>query len=245
MRLNKFLSEAGVCSRRQADVLIERGEITVDGEIADLGTRVTDSSVVIYQGKRVARNRKTVIYAYHKPIGLVCTSEEADKDSIFHKVKFPEKVNYVGRLDKDSSGLLLLTNDGELSNNIQKSKNNHEKEYLVRVNRDITDDFILRMSEGVPILDTVTKRCRVEKTGARSFRIVLTQGLNRQIRRMCEYFNYRVVHLKRVRVMNVKLGDLRPGEYRELSREEEEKLRSMAHNNNGFEGVYNGENGKN
>lgn len=227
IRLNKFLSEAGVCSRRQADVLIENGEITVDGEVGTLGTRVNDSSVVRYKGKIITRKNNIVIYAYNKPVGQVCTSKDADKDSIFNSIDFPEKVNYVGRLDKDSSGLLLLTNDGELSNNIQKARNNHEKEYHVRVNRDISPDFIKDMSEGVPILDTVTKKCKVEKTGTRTFKIVLTQGLNRQIRRMCDYFGYRVVHLKRVRVMNVNLGNLRPGAYRQLSSEEEKKLRSL------------------
>ena len=227
IRLNKFLAESGICSRRQADKLIENGEITIDGVVADLGTRVLENSVVCYKGKTVRHNNTSVIYAYNKPIGLVCTSKEADKDSIFGKVDFPERVNYVGRLDKDSSGLLLLTNDGDLANAIQKARNNHEKEYLVRVNRDIDADFIDKMSNGVPILDTVTKKCKVEKTGTRTFRIILTQGLNRQIRRMCDYCGYRVVNLKRVRVMNVKLGDLRPGAYRELTPSEEAKLRSM------------------
>lgn len=227
IRLNKYLSEAGVCSRRQADELINNGEIIVDGEIATLGTKVSDASVVVYKGKKITRKSNIVIYAYNKPVGQVCTSKEADKDSIFNSIEFPEKVNYVGRLDKDSSGLLLLTNDGELSNSIQKARNNHEKEYHVRVNKDIDAMFIDKMSNGVPILDTVTKKCKVEKTGTRSFRIILTQGLNRQIRRMCDYFGYRVVHLKRVRVMNIKLGDLRPGAFRQLTNEEENRLRSL------------------
>lgn len=227
IRLNKYISEAGICSRRQADKLIEQGEITVDGIVADLGTRVYENSKVCYKGKHIKNTRKTVIYAYNKPIGLVCTSKEADKDSIFGKIEFPHKVNYVGRLDKDSSGLLLLTNDGDLSNDIQKARNNHEKEYNVRVNRDITQEFIDKMSNGVPILDTVTKKCKVKKTGSRTFSIILTQGLNRQIRRMCDFCGYRVVNLKRVRVMNIKLGDLRPGAFRELTFEEEKKLREM------------------
>ncbi len=227
IRLNKYLADAALCSRRQADKLIEAGEIKVDGTVADLGTRVYEGSVVMYKGKIVKAKDNLVIYAYNKPIGLVCTSKEADKDSIFGKVEFPERVNYVGRLDKDSSGLLLLTNDGELANAIQKARNNHEKEYLVRVNKDIDDTFIEKMSNGVPILDTVTKKCKVEKTGTRTFRIILTQGLNRQIRRMCDYCGYRVVNLKRVRVMNVKLGDLRPGAYRALTASEEAKLRNM------------------
>lgn len=227
IRLNKYLADAALCSRRQADKLIEAGEIKVDGTVADLGTRVYEGSVVMYKGKIVKAKDNLVIYAYNKPIGLVCTSKEADKDSIFGKVEFPERVNYVGRLDKDSSGLLLLTNDGELANAIQKARNNHEKEYLVRVNKDIDDAFIEKMSKGVPILDTVTKKCKVEKTGTRTFRIILTQGLNRQIRRMCDYCGYRVVNLKRVRVMNVKLEDLRPGAYRALTASEEAKLRNM------------------
>lgn len=156
IRLNKYLSEAGICSRREADRLIEAGKVTVDGTIADLGTRVGDSSVVTCNGKPVHLHTKKVIYAYNKPIGQVCTSKDADPDSIFRYVEFPERVNYVGRLDKDSTGLLLLTNDGDLANEIQRSRNNHEKEYHVRVNTDITEDFIKKMSEGVEILDIPT-----------------------------------------------------------------------------------------
>lgn len=226
-RLNKYLSEAGICSRRKADELIADGKVTVDGEIAVPGTKVFPNSVVKCMGKLVKKTSATVIYAYNKPVGQVCTSKDADKDSIYNYVEFPNHVNYVGRLDKDSQGLLLLTNDGDLSNSIQKSVNNHEKEYLVRVNKDITDEFINGMRNGVPILDVVTKKCKVEKTGARTFRIILTQGLNRQIRRMCEALDYRVVHLKRVRIMNIKLMDLRPGSFRSLTNEEETKLRAM------------------
>ena len=228
IRLNKFLSEAGVCSRRQADRDIEAGLVTVDGTVAGLGTKVYEDSRVCYKGKAVEIKDKLVIYAMNKPIGWVCTSAEADDNSLFKHVDFPERVIYVGRLDKDSSGLLLLTNDGDLANSVQKSRNNHEKEYMVRVNKPVTEDFIKKMSEGVPILDTVTKRCRVKKTGERSFSIVLTQGLNRQIRRMCDAFDYRVVNLKRVRVMNIKLGSLRPGEYRRLDKDEEAELRRLA-----------------
>ena len=174
--------------------------------------------------------KKPVYYAYNKPIGQVCTSKEADSLSLFNFVEFPEKVIYIGRLDKDSSGLLLLTNDGGLANSVMKSRNNHEKEYIVRVNKDIDDAFLNRMRNGVPILDTITKKCKVEKTGARSFRIVLTQGLNRQIRRMCEYFGYRVINLKRVRVMNINLGNLRNGEYRALTNEEIRELKQSIKN---------------
>ncbi len=225
IRINKYLSEAGICSRRQADNIIEAGEVTVNGENAVPGTKVFADSIVKYKGKTIMPVKKKVIYAYNKPMGLVCTSKEADKDSIFNYADFPEKVNYVGRLDKDSQGLLLLTNDGELANSIQKSVNNHEKEYHVRVNKDITDGFISDMSNGVPILDTVTKKCKVIKTGNRTFKIILTQGLNRQIRRMCEQLGYRVVHLKRVRIMNIVLGNLRPGDFRILSADEEKRLR--------------------
>lgn len=227
VRINKFLSEAGVCSRRNADRLIENGEISIDGVTAELGSRVYENSKVYYKNKPVEKRKNTVIYVYNKPIGQVCTSKDADKDSIFNYADFPVKVNYVGRLDKDSSGLLLLTNDGDLSDNIQKSRNNHEKEYHVRVNGDINQEFLDKMSSGVPVLDTVTKKCRIEKTGARTFKIILTQGLNRQIRRMCDYCGYRVVNLKRVRVMNIKLGDLRPGTFRELTVKEENELRKM------------------
>ena len=222
IRLNKYLSEAGICSRRQADKLIENGEITINGEVASVGARVPEKAKVKYKNRIVRLKDKTVIYAYHKPVGQVCTSKDADKDSIFNYVEFPERVNYVGRLDKDSQGLLLLTNDGDLANSIQKSVNNHEKEYQVRVSMDITDEFL----EGL-ILDTVTKPCKVTKTAARTFKIVLTQGLNRQIRRMCEYFGYRVVYLKRFRVLNVKLEGIKPGQFRELTPAEEAKLRKL------------------
>lgn len=231
IRLNKYVSESGLCSRRQADVLIEKGEIMVDGVKAAMGTKIYGDNVVTYKGKRLLPVSKTVIYAYNKPVGQVCTSAEADRDSIFNSVKFPIYVNYIGRLDKDSQGLLLLTNDGELANHIQKARYNHEKEYHVRVNRDITDEFIEGMAGGVPILDTVTKKCIVRKTGKRNFSIVLTQGLNRQIRRMCEYFGYRVVHLKRVRVMNIRVEGIRPGTFREITGDEELVLRRLVEEN--------------
>lgn len=230
IRLNKYLSEAGICSRRQADKLIENGEVTINGVVADIGSRVPEGAKVKYKNRIVRLKDHTVIYAYNKPIGQVCTSKDADKDSIFNYVEFPEKVNYVGRLDKDSQGLLLLTNDGDLANNIQKSTNNHEKEYQVRVNKDITDEFLDGLRNGVPILDTVTKPCKVTKTAARTFKIVLTQGLNRQIRRMCEYFGYNVVYLKRFRVLNVKLEGIKPGQFRELTPAEETKLRKLVSN---------------
>ena len=208
IRLNKYLSEAGVCSRRAADTHIENGKVTINGETAVMGQKVMPGDVVTFMGRKVQQKDRTVILAYNKPIGLTCTASKADPDNIFDHIDYPIRLQYVGRLDKDSQGLLLLTNDGDLSNAIQKSVNNHEKEYRVRVNREITEDFIRKMSEGVPILDTVTKKCKVRKIDDRSFMIVLTQGLNRQIRRMCDALGYRVVNLKRVRVCNVKLGNI-------------------------------------
>ena len=172
-----------------------------------------------------------VVLAYNKPIGLTCTADERDKDNIFAHIDYPIRLQYVGRLDKDSQGLLLLTNDGDLSNSIQKSVNNHEKEYRVRVNKPVTEEFLRAMGEGVPILDTVTKKCRLKKLDNYSFTIVLTQGLNRQIRRMCDYFGYKVVNLKRIRVMNVRLGDMRPGELRPLTSKEESELRRLVGKN--------------
>lgn len=230
VRINKYLSESGVLSRRKADKAIEEGRVMIDGETAVLGSTVEPGSVVTFDGNVIGEKQATVIFAYNKPLGQVCTSFEADKKSIFRFVDFPVKVNYVGRLDKDSQGLLLLTNDGELSNAIQKARNHHEKEYVVRVDKPITEDFLKGMREGVPILDTVTRPCIVRRHGQNSFNIIITQGLNRQIRRMCEYFGYRVVFLKRIRVMNIGLGELAPGEYRELTPEEERILRRDCYN---------------
>ncbi len=225
VRINKYISESGLLSRRKADEAVAAGRVMIDGVTAEKGSMVNAGQKVTLDGKPVTPAESKVVYAYNKPLGQVCTSFEADKDSIFRKVTFPEKVSYIGRLDKDSRGLLLLTNDGDLSNAIQKSRNNHEKEYVVRVNKPITADFIKGMQSGVPILDTVTKPCKIKKQGQNTFRIIITQGLNRQIRRMCEYFGYRVVCLNRVRVLNIMLGDLEPGEYRQLSGEEMTELR--------------------
>lgn len=227
IRLNKYLSEAGVCSRRAADEHIEKGHVQINGEPAVMGQKVMPGDKVWFMGKPVRQKDKTVILAYNKPTGLTCTAAKSDPDNIFDHIDYPIRLQYVGRLDKDSQGLLLLTNDGDLSNAIQKSINNHEKEYRVRVNKTVTEDFLRKMSEGVPILDTVTKKCRVRKIDDRSFMIVLTQGLNRQIRRMCDCLGYRVVNLKRVRVCNIRLGNMRPGELRELTSEEERELRRI------------------
>lgn len=227
IRINKYLSEAGVCSRRAADEYILNGKVCINGTPAEMGQKVYKEDEVTVDGKPVSKREKAVILAFNKPLGLTCTASHKDRDNIFDYINYPIRLQYVGRLDKDSQGLLLLTNDGDLSNRIQKSVNNHEKEYRVRVNKPITEEFLTKMAAGVPILDTVTKKCKVYKIDNYSFKIIITQGLNRQIRRMCEYFGYRVVNLKRTRVINIRLGDLKPGEYRVLSDTEEQELRRL------------------
>lgn len=227
IRLNKYISEAGECSRRTADKYIEEGRVKINGQVAIMGQKVFPGDEVTLNGKKIDNNNNRIIMAYNKPMGLTCTADERDETNIFKHINYPVRLHYVGRLDKDSHGLLLLTNDGDLSNKIQKSVNNHEKEYRVRVNKPLTGDFLKQMSEGVPILDTVTKKCLVKKLDNYSFSIVLTQGLNRQIRRMCEALDYRVVNLKRIRVINIRLGNMRPGELRRLTPEEEKELRRI------------------
>lgn len=223
-RLNKYLSEAGVCSRREADKLIESGKVTVDGRRAEMGMRVTESQVVCVGKKQVKPKDEMVLLAVNKPVGIVCTEEKREKNNIIQFLKYPQRITYIGRLDKDSEGLLLMTNNGDIINKMMRAGNEHEKEYIVTVNKPITDEFIEKMAGGVPILDTVTRKCRVEKFGKFKFRIILTQGLNRQIRRMCEYLGYKVTRLSRVRVMNIRLGDLKPGEYRAVTEKEISKL---------------------
>lgn len=223
-RLNKYLSEAGVCSRREADKLIESGRVTVDGRRAEMGMKVTESQVVCVGKKQVKPKNEMVLLAVNKPVGIVCTEEKREKNNIIQFLKYPQRITYIGRLDKDSEGLLLMTNNGDIINKMMRAGNEHEKEYIVTVNKPITDEFIEKMAGGVPILDTVTRKCRVEKFGKFKFRIILTQGLNRQIRRMCEYLGYKVTRLSRVRVMNIKLGDLKPGEYRAVTEKEISKL---------------------
>ena len=234
IRINKYLSQAGVLSRRKADEAVDRGDVTINGRVAISGDKVNPGDVVEYLGKPVTVEKvERVILAYNKPLGLVCTSKEADKDSIFRKLDYPDMLYYVGRLDKNSQGLLLLTNDGELANQIQKARNNHEKEYVVRVDKPLTATFVKGMMSGVPLeVDgedkiRVTKECVVEQIGKNTFRIIITEGINRQIRRMCEHFGYRVTFLKRVRVMNIPLGNLPLGHYRKLSANEEKTLREM------------------
>ena len=227
IRLNKYLSESGVLSRRKADEAIAAGEVRINGVVAELGAQVEPGDVVTLRGETVTARGDIRIFVYNKPLGQVCTAKDADKDSIFRTLTIPVPCSYVGRLDKNSQGLLLLTNDGDLSNALQKARNHHEKEYVVRVDKPITAEFLRRMSTGVEILDTVTRPCKVVKQGQNSFRIILTQGLNRQIRRMCEALDYRVVFLKRIRECNILLGDLKPGEYREITGDELTELRRM------------------
>lgn len=228
IRINKFLSEAGYCSRRAADKLIEQNRVTINGEVPLMGTKINEEDVVRVDGKIISRKKPTSIYlAFNKPVGIVCTTDtRVEKDNIIDYIGYPKRIFPIGRLDKASQGLILLTNDGDIVNKILRAKNNHEKEYIVHVNKPITDDFIRKMSNGVPILDTITRKCKVEKISAFRFKIVLTQGLNRQIRRMCEYLDYRVVVLKRIRIMNIKL-DLEIGQYRDLSTKELQKLNHL------------------
>ena len=226
IRLNKFLSDAGVCSRREADRLIESGQVTVDGKRAETGMKVTETNVVRVGKKEVRAKGKDemVLLAVNKPVGIVCTEEKREKNNIIDFLKYPTRITYIGRLDKDSEGLILMTNNGDIINKMMRAGNEHEKEYKVTVDKPITDEFIEKMGSGVPILDTVTRKCKVEKIGKYTFRIILTQGLNRQIRRMCEYLGYKVTRLQRLRVMNIKLGDLKPGTYRHVSEEEIKEL---------------------
>lgn len=230
IRLNKYLSEAGVCSRREADRLIESGIVTVDGKTAAPGMKVEDGQEVRV-GKKVVKSKteKTVLAVY-KPAGIVCTEDKREKKNIIRFLNYPVRVTYAGRLDKDSEGLLIMTNDGDLINGMMRARYAHEKEYKVRVNKEVTPEFIEKMSRGVHIrdkeknLDAVTRPCTVKKTGKYTFSIILTQGLNRQIRRMCEALGYKVDVLKRIRIMNVELGDLKPGQVRELTEQELKEL---------------------
>lgn len=224
VRLNKFLSDAGVCSRREADRLIDAGRVKVDGTVAVMGQKVTKTQKIEIDSKPIQRDDEKVVIAFHKPRGIVCTTSKKDKDNIVDYINYGKRIYPVGRLDKDSSGLILLTNQGELVDKILRGSNFHEKEYIVTVNKKITPEFLRAMGSGVPILDTVTRPCEIEQISARTFRIILTQGLNRQIRRMCEYFDYRVVELTRVRVMNIRLGRLKEGTYRKVEGKELEEL---------------------
>jgi 23S rRNA pseudouridine2604 synthase len=224
VRLNKFISETGACSRREADAWIEAGRVTVNGCPAALGTQVGEGDQVCIDGRPVGAPKRHVYLALNKPVGITCTTERRVRGNIVDFVGHRERIFPIGRLDKDSEGLILLTNNGDIVNEILRSENEHEKEYLVEVDRPLTGEFLRAMAAGVPILDTVTKPCRVERVGRNSFRIVLTQGLNRQIRRMCEHFGYRVRRLRRVRIINVRIDGIPVGKWRNLRRQELEGL---------------------
>jgi 23S rRNA pseudouridine2604 synthase len=217
VRLNKYLAETGACSRREADQWIEAGRVTVNGAPAALGTQVKDGDEVRVDGAPLRPRPQRVYLALNKPVGIECTTDREVPGNILDFVGYPERIFPVGRLDKDSEGLILLTNDGDIVNTILRAENEHEKEYLVAVDRPLTDAFLAGMAAGVPILGTVTNPCRVTQAGKNTFRIVLTQGLNRQIRRMCEHFGYTVRRLQRVRIMHVQLGSLPVGKWRRLS----------------------------
>jgi 23S rRNA pseudouridine2604 synthase len=221
-RINKYLSEIGFCSRRAADRMIDEGRIEINGAIPEMGTKVTEDDEIKVDGKIVQnQNIKKVYIALNKPIGIVCTTDnEVEPDNIVDFINYPTRIFPIGRLDKPSEGLIFLTNDGDIVNKILRARNNHEKEYIVTVDKRITNDFINKMSNGIPILDTVTRKCEVKEMSSYKFKITLTQGLNRQIRRMCEFLDYRVLKLKRIRIMDVKLGDLRTGEWRDLTQDE-------------------------
>lgn len=220
IRLNKYLSEAGICSRREADRLIESGVVTIDGKKAQTGMKVSPGQTVKVGKKPVQPKQQMIVLALNKPKGIVCTEEKKEKNNIVRFLNYKERVTYIGRLDKDSEGLLLLTNNGDIINKMMRAGNYHEKEYKVTVHKPITPEFIKAMGDGVPILDTVTRKCQVEAIGKYKFRIILTQGLNRQIRRMCEYLGYQVTALQRTRIMNIELGNLKSGAYREITQEE-------------------------
>ncbi|AWI07566.1 23S rRNA pseudouridine synthase F [Clostridium drakei] len=220
MRINKFISEKGICSRREADALIEEKRVTINGITAELGSRVKPMDEVKLDGKLLTEKDDKVYIALNKPVGIICTTEKKIKNNIVDFVNYPKRIFHIGRLDKDSEGLIFLTNDGDIVNKILRAGNNHEKEYIVTVDKCITNSFLKEMSSGVSILNTVTKPCKVYKEGSHIFRIILTQGLNRQIRRMCESLGYNVLKLKRTRIMNVTLKDIPIGKWRYLTSNE-------------------------
>lgn len=220
VRINKYISESGYCSRREADKYIEQGCVTIDGKRAEVGSQVSPGQVVKVFGETINHNVKSVIIAYNKPVGVVSTTDPDERDNIVNAVGYPERIFPIGRLDKDSQGLILLTNEGDIVNKILRVNNNHDKEYFVMVNKTINADFIQRMQGGVPILGVVTRKCELTQQGPNSFTIVLRQGLNRQIRRMCEYLGYTVTKLQRTRIMHIQLGNLKMGQYRSLTEAE-------------------------
>lgn len=244
MRLNKFLSEAGVCSRREADRLIQSGRVTVDGKRAETGMQVTGENVVKVGKKRIYNREEKIVLAVNKPVGIVCTEDMRERKNIIRFLDYPTRVTYAGRLDKDSEGLLIMTNDGDLINQMMRARYLHEKEYKVTVNKPLTEDFLEQMRSGVRIqdaekkLDAITRPCKVEKIGKYTFSIVLTQGLNRQIRRMCDALGYKVTKLIRVRIMNIELGNIKSGEYRKLTEQEIEGLYEQAGETEGTDRTF-------
>jgi len=231
-RINKYLSEVGYCSRRRADVLIEKGEVTINGKVIEIGTKVEDSDQVEVEGQRIEKfkKQKNIYLAFNKPVGIVCTTDRGvEPNNIIDFINYPKRIFPIGRLDKLSEGLIFLTNDGDIVNKILRSRNNHEKEYIVKVNRPINREFIQNMSNGVEILETITKKCFVKQLGQKKFKIILTQGLNRQIRRMCESLGYKVNSLKRIRIMNIKLN-VPTGKYRNFTKEELLELKKLLKN---------------
>lgn len=226
IRINKYIASSGLCSRREADTLVERGAVTVNDIVAEAGTRVFPGDVVSVDGKIISPKEEHIYIALNKPLGITCTTDLRDEDNIIDFIGMKERIFPVGRLDKNSSGLILLTNDGDIVNKLLRAENGHEKEYVVRVDRKIDPTFEEKMENGLPVDGQMTLPCEVEITGPHTFKIILRQGLNRQIRKMCEQLGYRVVKLKRVRFMNILLGDLKVGAYRPLTKEEIRKLKS-------------------
>lgn len=232
IRLNKYMSETGICSRREADRYIESGRVTVDGVKAIPGIKVSKKQVVKLDGKSISKEEEMIYIALNKPVGITCTTDRNIKGNIVDFVNHEKRIFHIGRLDKDSEGLILLTNDGDIVNKILRAGNNHDKEYIVTVNKPINDEFIKRMGNGIKILEKITKKCPVNKEGEKTFRIILTEGMNRQIRRMCEALGYKVTKLKRIRIMNIKLGKLKIGEWRNLTNEELKGLNELIKNSN-------------
>ena len=226
-RLNKYISETGICSRREADRLIEQGCVQVNGTRAEMGMKVSDADRITVNGKPLKAKPRAVYLAYNKPLGITCTTDQVIEGNILDAVNYKARIFPIGRLDKFSEGLIFLTNDGDIVNKILRVGNAHEKEYIVNVDKPITREFVHAMAAGVPILDTVTRPCKVRQLSTYSFNIILTQGLNRQIRRMTEHLGYHVTRLLRTRIMNVQLGDLAPGQWRELTKQEREKIDAM------------------
>lgn len=229
-RLNKFISDTGFCSRREADKLIEQGRVTINGKRPELGTKVSSREIVKVDGRQINVKPEPLYLAFHKPVGIICTTERQIKDNIIDFIRHPARIFPIGRLDRASEGLIFLTNDGDIVNKILRAGNNHEKEYIVTVDKPITQEFIRRMGNGVPVLDTITQKCLVEQIDKFTFRIILTQGLNRQIRRMCTYLGYEVKKLKRIRIMNITLKGLPVGQWREFTSSEIRAINELVAN---------------